>query len=197
MKKTLSVLLISMLMVFVACGPGQKQLTPEEKATQDSIAKVTQDSIAFVNFLQTFIKSVKENKNLDSYVHKTLGVYVYTNPGTFCIATKNDNVENMDLIKDVEIKNIFNRQPKGEFCAGYPDEKDGFYYYEIAKGDLQSYYDVPTNGIKKLILPDNLNYTKFIKVNIIKGEYFKLDLYFTCIDSTWYLIGQSFCDCSA
>lgn len=197
MKKTLSVLLISILLIFVACSPGQKQLTPEEKAAQDAIAKVTQDSLDFLNYLQTFIKSIKENKNQDNYVQKTLGVYVYTNPGTLCIASKNNKMENMDAVKDIEIENIFNRKPKGEFCAGYPDEKDGFYYYEITKDELQTYYDVPSNGIKKLVLPVNLNYSKFIKVNIIKGESFKLDLYFTCIDSIWYLIGQSFCDCSA
>lgn len=197
MKKILSLLIISMLMVFVACGPGQKQLTPEEKATQDSIAKVTQDSLDFINNLQTFIKSVNENKNLDNYIHKSIGEYVYTNPGAVCVATKSNKTENMDGIKGISENNIFNRKPKGEFCAGYPGEKDGFYFFEITKEELPSYYDAATNTDKILVLPANLNYTKFIKVNIIKGENFKLDLYFTCIDSTWYLIVQSFCDCSA
>lgn len=197
MKKTLSVLLISILMVFVACGTGSKQISPEEKAAQDAVAKAAQDSLDFINCLEPFIKTVKENKTLDSYIHKSIGVYVYTNPGVFCLATKSEKMENMDALKNDSVNNFFFRKPKGDYCEGYPGEKDGFYFYEISKEEMPSSYDASTNADKKTDLPDGLNYTKFFKVNIIKDESFLVDLFFVRIDSSWYLIGQNFCDCSA
>ena len=196
MTKTLSVLLISIVLVCVACGPTQEQIA-KEKATQDSIAQAALAPQDFKTFLQTFVSAVNENKNQESYIHKDLGVYVYNNPGAFCMASKSIKMEMMPVLKEVLISNIFDRLPKGSFCEGYPGEKDGFYYTETSKNEMPSYYDAATEGEKKVVLPSHLNYKKFVKVNIIKGEYYKLDLYFTCIDAAWYLIGQSFCDCSA
>jgi len=197
MKKKLSLLMISILVVFAACGPGQKKSASEEKATQDSLAKAAQDPMGFETFFKTFIESIKGTKSQDNYIHKDIGVYVYTNPGAFCSAIKSIKMANMADVKNIPATNIFNRAPKGDFCEGYPGEKDGFYYFETTKDGLPSFYDAETNADKKVVLPATLNYKKFMKVNIIMGEYFKLDLYFTCIDSSWYLIGQSFCDCSA
>lgn len=197
MKKKLSLLVISILVVIAACGTGPKKSASDEKATQDSLAKAAQGPMAFEIFFKTFIESIKGNKSQDNYIHKDIGVYVYTNPGVFCAASKSTKMAEIDEVKDIATTNIFNRAPKGDFCEGYPGEKDGFYYSETTKDGIPSYYDAGTDSEKKVTLPANLNYKKFMKVNIIMDEYFKLDLYFTCIDSSWYLIGQKFCDCSA
>lgn len=197
MKKQLSLLFISILLAFVACGPSQENIVSQEKAKQDSIAIAAQNPLDFNTFLQTFIKSINDNNNQDSYINKNIGVYVYSNPGAFCMALKSEKMEIMDAVKEISINNIFNREPKGSFCEGYPGEKDGFYYFETSKDILPSYYDVDSDLTKTVVLPRNLNYEKFMKVNIIIGESFSADLYFTCIDSRWYLIGQNFCDCSA
>jgi hypothetical protein len=197
MKKTVSVLLIAMAIVFVACGPGKDKLALIEKAKQDSIAKAALNQVDFKVFLQSFIQSLKESKSQNNIVHKSIGVYIYKNPGVFCSAEKSDEMADMDKEKGIPTNNIFDRQPKGSFCEGYPGEKDGFYYYETTKEEMPSYYDAKLNADKKVVLPANLNYQKFVKVNAVMGGYFSADLYFTCIDSNWYLIGQSFCDCSA
>ncbi len=196
MKKTLNVLLISLLFAFVACGPNQEQLN-KEKAKQDSIAKAAMEPQDFKTFLTGFLNDAKEKKNQSTYIHKDIGVYVYTNPGAFCTASKSTSMADMDKIKEVAVANIFDKKPKGSFCEGYPGEKDGFYYAEITKDEIPSYFDMNSQGDKKVVLPANLNYKKFIRVNVISKEYFSVDLYFVCIDTTWYLIGQSFCDCSA
>lgn len=197
MTKILNVLLISILLALAACGSSQNEIDSKEKAKQDSIANASIAPKDFNAFLQEFITSVNENKNQENYIHKDIGIYVYTNPGAFCSATKSNKIASLDAIKEISLNNIYNRNPKGDFCEGYPGEKDGFYYFETANDELPSFYDAASNGDKKVVLPANLNYQKFIKVNVIVGESFKVDLYFTCIDSTWYLIGQSFCDCSA
>jgi hypothetical protein len=196
MTKTFSLLLIAVIIVLNACGPSQEQIALE-KAKQDSIAKASEEPQDFKTFLQQFIESVKGNKNTDSYVQKDLGVYVYTNPGAHCIATKNNKVQAINGLNEIAVVDIFDRKPKGGFCEGYPGEKEGFYFTEITKDELPSYYDAATNADKKVELPANLNYKKFVKVNLIIKEAFSADLYFVCIDSTWYLIAQSFCDCSA
>jgi len=197
MKNKLSLLLISTLVVFAACGQARNNSAAEEKATQDSLAKAAQEPMAFETFFKTFIESIKGTKSQDNYIHKDIGVYVYTNPGAFCSASVSTKMADMDELKKIPTTNIFNRAPKGSFCEGYPGEKDGFYYSEISKEELPDYYDVAAETAKKIVLPANLSYKKFVKVNVIMDEYFKLDLYFTCIDSSWYLIAQSFCDCSA
>ncbi|HNW69339.1 MAG TPA: hypothetical protein PKI01_02975 [Bacteroidales bacterium] len=197
MKKKLSLLVISILVVFAACGPGQKNSAAEEKAKQDSLANASREPQNFETFFKTFVVSLKGANSLDNYIHKDIGVYVYTNPGAFCSASKSMKVADMADVKNIPATNIFNRTPKGDFCEGYPGEKDGFYYSETSKEALPDYYDVAAETAKKIILPAKLNYKKFMKVNVIMGEYFKVDLYFTCIDSSWYLIGQRFCDCSA
>ena len=196
MKKTLNVLLISILFAFAACGTSQEKLA-KEKAIQDSILKAARNPQDFKAFLLTFISSLNEKNNQNNFIHKDIGVYVYTNPGAFCVASKMNKMENMDKVKEISINNIFSRKPKGNYCEGYPGEKDGFYYFEITKDEIPSYFDVVSNGEMKVVLPANLNYQKFIKVNIIKSESFSVDLYFACIDASWYLIGQGFCDCSA
>ncbi len=197
MTKTLGALLIPILFAFAACGPSQKEMDSKEKAKQDSIATALPEFQDFNVFLQKFITSIKENKNQENFIHKDIGVYVYTNPGAFCLASKSNKMASLDEIKEISLTNIYNRKPKGDFCEGYPGEKDGFYYFETAKNELPSYYDAASNSDKKVVLPADLNYEKFVKVNVIVGESFKVDLYFTCIDFAWYLVGQSFCDCSA
>jgi hypothetical protein len=196
MTKTISLLLIAVIIAFTACGPSQEQLA-SEKAKQDSIAKASQEPLDFKTFLQQFVESVKGNKNTDNYVQKDLGVYVYTNPGVHCNAIKNSKVQAINGLNEIAVTNIFDGKPKGGFCEGYPGEKEGFYYFEITKDELPSYYDAASNADKKVELPANLNYKKFVKVNLIIKEAFRADLYFVCIDSNWYLIAQSFCDCSA
>jgi hypothetical protein len=186
-----------MAIVCVACGPGKEKLALIEKAKQDSITKAALNPVDFKVFLQSFIQSLKENKNQKQIINKGIGVYVYTNPGVFCSASKSETMADLDKIKGIPLDNIFDRTPKGSFCEGYPGEKDGFYYYEITKEELPSYYDVKLNADKKVVLPADVIYQKFVKVNVVMGEYFSVDLYFTCIDSNWYLIGQSYCDCSA
>ncbi len=184
MKKTFNLLLTSMLLAIVACGPNQ-----EQKA-----AKASQD---FKTFLPTFLEAVKAVKNQDVYLHKELGVYVYNNPGTVCVAANANKIANMDGMNEIPVTNIFDRKPKGNFCEGYPGEKDGFYFVETTKDDLPTYFDMERQTGTKVVLPKNLDYKKFIKVTVIKGESFYVELYFTFLDSTWYLIGQNFCDCSA
>jgi len=51
--------MISILLVFAVCGPGQKKSAAEEKATEDSIAKAAQYPMAFETFFKTFIESIK------------------------------------------------------------------------------------------------------------------------------------------
>ena len=196
MTKTFSLLLIAVIIVLNACGPNQEQIALE-KAKQDSIAKASEEPQDFKTFLQQFIESVNGNKNTDSYIQKDLGVYVYTNRGVHCNAIKNNKVQGINGLNEIAVVDIFDRKPKGGFCEGYPGEKEGFYFTEITKDELPSYYDANTNADKKVELPANLNYKKFVRVNLIIKEAFSADLYFVCIDSTWYLIAQSFCDCSA
>lgn len=198
MTKKINVLLIAGLFAFIACGPSQEDVAAKEKATQDSIAKtIAQTPPAFKDFLQTFIQSINDGKNQDNFIHKDLGVHVYTNPGAFCSASKTDKIATMEGITEIPVANIFDRVPKGDFCEGYPGEKNGYYFSETSKNDLPSYYDMSAETDKKIALPANLNYKKFVKVNVVMDEYFKLDLYFVSIDASWYLIAQSFCDCSA
>lgn len=197
MGKTLSLLFISILVAFAACSSNQEKSVLTKKAKLGSIAKADQNPIDFKIFLQVFIKSINEKKNIEDYIHKDIGVYVYTNPGAHCIASKRNKMEMIEGIKEISVNRIFNRIPKGDFCGGYPGEKDGFYYMKTTKDGLPLYYDIESNADKKVILPSNLNYKKFMKVNVIIGESFRVDLYFTCIGSTWYLIGQNRCDCSA
>lgn len=197
MGKILSLLLISIFVAFAASGSGKEKFALKEKAKQVSVAKTVQNPIDFKTFLQTFIKSIKEKKSQEGYIHKEIGVYVYSNPGAHCMTVKSEKMESLDIVKEISINNIFNRKPKGDSCEGYPGEKDGFYYIRTVKEGLPSYYDADSNTDKKITLPANLNYKKFIKVNVIIGKSFSVDLYFACIDLSWYLIGQNFCDCSA
>jgi hypothetical protein len=196
MTKTFYVLLISLLLAFVACGPSQEEKAAKEKATQDSLAMVAQTPPDFKVFFQTFLQSIKEGKGQE-YINKDMGVYVYTNPGAFCSALKVSKIATMEGISEIPVANMFDRAPKGSFCEGYPGEKDGFFFSETTKEALPSYFDAETNADTKVVMPSNLKYKQFIKVNVIMDEYFKLDLYFVSIDSSWYLIAQSFCDCSA
>lgn len=190
-------LLISILVVFAACGQVRNNSPTEEKARQDSLANTTREPQVFETFFKTFVESLKGSKSQNKYIHKDIGVYVYTNPGAFCSATVSNEMADMEELKNIPTTNIFNRAPKGSFCEGYPGEKDGFYFSEISKNELPSYFDVASETAKDVVLPANLSYKKFVEVNVIMSEYFKLDLYFACIDSSWYLIAQSFCDCSA
>jgi hypothetical protein len=196
-ERTLSLLLISIFVAFAASGSGKEKFALKEKTKQISVAKTVQNPIDFKTFLQTFIKSLKEKKSPEGYIHKEIGVYVYSNPGAHCVVAKGKRMEPLNRVKEISINNIFNRKPKGDSCEGYPGEKDGFYYIKTTQEGLPSYYDADSNADKKVILPATLNYKKFIKVNVIIGESFCVDLYFACIDSSWYLIGQNFCDCSA
>ena len=95
MKKTLNVLLISILFAFAACGTSQEKLA-KEKAIQDSILKAARNPQDFKAFLLTFISSLNEINNQNNFIHKDIGVYVYTNPGAFCVASKMNKMENMD-----------------------------------------------------------------------------------------------------
>ena len=193
MKKFSQLLLIIVLMAFIACNPAQKNSVADQKNKQDSIEKAQNETSSFPSFFQTFI----ETGNYDLNVHKDLGVYILKNPGAVCTAIKSQKAETIKDLKEIPIKNIFGKKPKGDFCQGYPGEANGFYYTEITKDELPSYYDKSTNADKKLSLPANISCQKFEKVNVIKNETFYVDLYFVLIDSKWYLIAQNFCDCSA
>jgi hypothetical protein len=193
MKKISQLLLIMALVTFTACNQSQQNAIADQKSKQDSIEKAQKETPTFGSFFQTFIESA----NFDAYVHKELGVHISKNPGAVCAVKKSQKAEIMQDLKKIPIKNMFDRKPKGDFCQGYPGEANGFYYTEINKDDLPSYYDESTNADKKLTLPSNITYQKFEKVNVIIKESFHADLYFVLIDSKWYLIAQNFCDCSA
>lgn len=193
MKKISQLLLIIALMAFTACDPAQQNSVSDQKNKQDSIEKLQKEALSFGAFFQTFIGSA----NYEAYINKDLGVYVSKNPGAVCVATKSQKAETINELKEIPIKNMFGRKPKGDFCQGYAGEQNGFYYTEITKDELPSYYDKSTNADKKLNLPGNIIYQKFERVNVIKSESFYVDLYFVLIDSKWYLIAQNFCDCSA
>jgi len=51
--------MISILLVFAVCGPGQKKSAAEEKATEDSIAKAAQYPMAFETFLKPLLNPSK------------------------------------------------------------------------------------------------------------------------------------------
>jgi len=128
MGKPLSLLFISILAAFATCGSNQEKSTLKENTKQVSNAKAAQNPIDFKTFLQTFIKSIKEKKSLADYIHKDIGMYVYTNPGAHCMVSISKKMEIFNGIKEISINNNFNRKPKGNYCEGYPGEKDGFYY---------------------------------------------------------------------
>ncbi len=213
MKKTLVLFIVS---IFVTVNLYGEEISVKGKSLQHSLAmfaknlsssKISdQNESDFNVFIKTFIKTMKEKKSLDNFIHKDIGVWTYINPGAFCSAgnsktgkpdeTFSESIasyENpMSLLTD-----IFNRKPKGNSCEGFTGEKNGLYYIETTKSGLPAYWDMNAEKENKVVLPKNLKYTKFAEVNVIIDEAFSGNLYFVYIDSAWYLIGKYFCDCSA
>jgi hypothetical protein len=166
--------------------------------------KNTNESIVvndFNAFLKEFAKDYsKKTKIPEKYIQNTTGKTFLFNPGAYCVAyTDETNAYNN---RNILVPNVFEGTPKGDFCEGYPNAKDGF-YYEVSSYDMlpkfavfsdKSDEDVITGTI---VLPDNLTNNDFKMVQIVIDGYHFAYLYFINIDKGWYLICENYCDCSA
>ena len=155
----------------------------------------------FNAFLKEFAKDYsKKAKIPEKYIQNTTGKTFLFNPGAYCVAyTEETNAYNN---RNSLVPNVFEGTPKGDFCEGYPNAKDGFYYesssYEMlpkfAVFSDKSDEDVITGTIE---LPENLTNNDFKMVQIVVDGYHFAYLYFINIDERWYLICENYCDCSA
>ncbi len=153
----------------------------------------------FSNFLTSFISKVKQKKEVGSFIHPQVGVAIGKNPGAICSSIPGKTTD-IKIPENLPNSNLFNREPKGDYCEGFPNEKSGFYYIEITKDELPSFGSYTEAGgitTKKISIPSSLNSGKFYKVIIIDNASQHSIQYFTSIDFQWYIICQSFCDCSA
>lgn len=122
------------------------------------------------------------------------------NPGAFCIIDTIKSFRVININEKTIQNNIFNTKPKGHFCDGYPNVKDGMYYWKIRIKDLPKSADMSDlNNIKakEISIPQKYINNTIYKVQLIKDEYHLAYYYFININTRWYLLLEDYCDCSA
>jgi hypothetical protein len=152
----------------------------------------------FSDFLKDFVKNNhKEISN--KYLRKDIGSQVLSNPGVFCILYQSKERTKAPSA-DLDFFDIYKGEPKGDFCEGYPNVKDGFYYWKTSVKKLPYYADLsnePDVVSKQVRVPDIYQHNQLYKVLVIKEEYFHSYMFFINIGTSWYLVCEDYCDCSA
>lgn len=158
---------------------------------------------AKIEDFNTFIKKNAENilkQNFAKFIHKDIGINIFHNPGVFTVI---DTIKSaripLNYIK-INTKNIFNKKPKGHFCDGYPNAKNGIYYWKVSEKDLPASSDMTNpNEVKskRFTLPKQYKNNKIYKIQLIENKYHIAYFYFINISSNWYLLCEDYVDCSA
>ena len=159
------------------------------------VAKVTPFTEVLIGFLTKYV----QNNDINRYIHPQIKVYHGTNPGVACTVEQTTKPE-CKLPPEIGIAAIFDKVPQGDFCEGYPNEKSGYYFYEINADALPLFSKWTEDGnLEKtnIVIPANVVIDKLIEVKVLKAKYHKAALYFAYIGGEWYFICQSYCDCSA
>src|SRR5690606_34406406 len=78
---------------------------------------------------------------LRKYLHPSQpDFYLAYNPGAFCFVGGDQMPYfNSDFAGEYRVEEGL---PEGDFCDGYPDIADGFYFLEIDKNELPKYFDM-------------------------------------------------------
>lgn len=160
----------------------------------------TIDVTEFSTFLAEFIGAYKDNtNNLSDFTDEKIGNTVLTNPGVYCGAFSNR--KERFFPGSIGKNDVFNNQPKGDFCEGYSGVKSGLYYWKIKSNALPEFvvdFDDLGGVIPGTVeIPEEYINNSFYKVQVISDEYHYLYLYFINIGVNWYLICEDGCDCSA
>jgi hypothetical protein len=153
----------------------------------------------FSEFLKQFASDFSAGtKSLSRYMNSEAGYLQLFNPGAFCASTG----EEIDpgLREKTKGMGIYNGLPKGNFCEGYPNIKDGFYFQSLTYDQLPKFAEFDEDGevlTQQIKIPEPYKNNDFQKVQIILQNYHFAYLYFINIAEDWYFICFDYCDCSA
>src|SRR5690606_3445749 len=90
--------------------------------------------------------------------------------------------------------------PAGDFCEGYPNVSDGYYYEFVAHESMKKYAHFDNEEDVKIVAPEipkKYSASKILKVMMVIGEFHSVDLYFLENSGKWILWVLDECDCSA
>jgi hypothetical protein len=103
-------------------------------------------SFSFEKFLKAFVSDYRKGEDgaIKKYSHAKVPYVSASNPGAYCVLGEPYPERRKDFITKNFI--VSSQKPKGDFCEGYPEAKDGFYYSFFGEGHLPHYANMAEDG---------------------------------------------------